>query len=389
MEDFKVQDIDIYDFFKSIIRHKIFIIVFVTLVSIGALTYSLVTPEKWSSSAVIEISGSSTGGLAANFSGLLGSFASSITGMTSSEDIMKHVFLMNSRTFSEKIIKKHNLINYFEIEEDDKLVELDEALKKMKKIRNITLHEETNYYVIDIKTKDKQLSKDIVLSYIDLIKEYNLEDRVTKGRNLRKFLEKRVNQINDDIDILTSKIKSYNDNNNIILIEEQGKTIIENYAKLVSQKNLLEVQRDYIGDSYGTDHPEYISAAKQIELLSEKITSLESSKDEVVEKYMLPLDQINGLAIDQKKWELELEVNKQIIETVYPQYELAKLQELNDVPAITIIENPKLAGLRTEPKRALICIISFLAAIFFSSVLVFIYDMLSANENFKKMFNNK
>ncbi len=383
-----MKDLDLFDLLKSILKHKVFIIVFVSIVSIAAVTYSLLTPEKWTSTAVIEVKSSSQGGLASSFSGILGSFASNISGLSSSEEIFQVLFILNSREFSEKIINEFNIIDYFKIKEEDELKAMDIALKSLKKIRSITIDEETNFYIIKVNTKDKKLSMDIANKYVSMIENYNSNERETNGKNLRKFLEKRINQIDEQIQFLTEKIRGYHNDNNVISLDEQAASIIENYAKMISQKELLIAQRDFAKIKYGEKNPAYTDLNLQISILEDKILDLESKKDMTVDKYIISMGKLSDLAIEQVKFEMELEINKQIIETIYPQYELAILQEINDTPTINLIEHPREAGLRSEPRRAMICIVSFVLALFISSLSVFIYDLIINNEELKKKVHN-
>ncbi|HNT52395.1 MAG TPA: hypothetical protein PKH19_03265, partial [Candidatus Syntrophosphaera sp.] len=49
-------------------------------------------------------------------------------------------------------------------------------------------------------------------------------------------------------------------------------------------------------------------------------------------------------------------------EYLYPQYELAKLEEVRDLPSFDILDRPSLAGLRSKPKRAvLVSVVTFAA----------------------------
>lgn len=381
-----MKELDLIGVLASLIKHKIFIIVFVSIVSVAAVTYSLLTPEKWTSSAVIEVESSSAGGLASSFSGMLGSFASNISGLSSSEEIFQVVFLLSSREFSEKIINEFNLIEYFEIDDPDPLKAMDIALKSMKDIRSITLDNETNFYIISVKTKDKKMSVDIANRYVEMIEHYNTTDRVTKGKNLRMFLEKRVNQVNADINNLVAKIEKHQSDNNVILINEQATAIIENYSKLISQKDLLMVQKEFTQMNYGVDNPTYKDLATQVSILEEKISDMENKKDQSFDKYLLSMGDLSDFAIDQAKFEMDLEIQKTVLETIYPQYELSILQELNDTPTINYIQRPREAGLRTEPKRAMICIVSFLLAVILSSILVIIYELTFNNDEFRNKF---
>lgn len=73
---------------------------------------------------------------------------------------------------------------------------------------------------------------------------------------------------------------------------------------------------------------------------------------------------------------INVDIKKRIIEYLYPQYELAKLEELKDLPTFEIYDQPQIAGIRSKPKRALIVVITTLAAFLFSIVIVMLKESL-------------
>jgi len=61
-----------------------------------------------------------------------------------------------------------------------------------------------------------------------------------------------------------------------------------------------------------------------------------------------------------------MEIYKTVYTYLYPQYEAARLSELRDMPTIELLDTPRLAGRRERPRRAIICILSTLAAFVFA-----------------------
>ena len=64
---------------------------------------------------------------------------------------------------------------------------------------------------------------------------------------------------------------------------------------------------------------------------------------------------------------------------MYPQFEAAKIEELKDMPSIEIIDNPRLAGIRSYPKRGLICVVAAFIGFFVSLGLALIKEALEQN----------
>ena len=105
-----MKEIDFLDILLILAKKKWFIFWVTLIVSIGAVTYSLLAPQIWQSSAQIMSVSSDAGGFPLNIGGL-GNLGSLIGGNNS--DASKLVTIINSDPFSEKIIKKFDLIKYF------------------------------------------------------------------------------------------------------------------------------------------------------------------------------------------------------------------------------------------------------------------------------------
>jgi uncharacterized protein involved in exopolysaccharide biosynthesis len=74
-----------------------------------------------------------------------------------------------------------------------------------------------------------------------------------------------------------------------------------------------------------------------------------------------------------------MEVYKALYSYLYPQYEAARLSELRDMPSIELLDNPRLAGRRESPKRAIICILATLAAFIFAVAVVMLKEVVVRN----------
>jgi len=85
----------------------------------------------------------------------------------------------------------------------------------------------------------------------------------------------------------------------------------------------------------------------------------------------------------------ELAIQKKVYEFLYPQYESAKIEELKDLPTIEIIDRAVLAGMRSKPRRARLCIIAFIMAIISSSILIILTHALQSKTTKLKILTNE
>ena len=385
----KTKEIDILDILYYLIKHKKFIIITTLLVSIAAVVYSLVVPFTWTSSATFMTVNENESGFSLSSSSLFG-LGSTLFGTGFIGDKKNLISVMKSRNFSEDIIKEFNLMKLLKINYPDSLLNMEKAVKALNgSITQIDLDEETSIITISVTTEDKYLSADISNYYLLKLNEYNLNSRKSKGKQKRIFLESRLNKERITIDSLTTEFMEFCQKYHTISLTEQTNAVISNYSDLVAQKVYLEIELELAKRNLGEDSPKLAYLKDNIIILERKINELEFNKYGNNPKYLLNLEDIPHLVKKYAELELQLEIEKKIYEFLYPQYESAKIEEIKDIPSLEIIDNAIPAGKRTSPRRAKLCIVSFMLAFIMSAGSMIIYELikldLTSDKQIKKI----
>ncbi len=86
-------------------------------------------------------------------------------------------------------------------------------------------------------------------------------------------------------------------------------------------------------------------------VIEEKIKSLEKSGSDLVPEYIVQIDKIPDLAMQYAQMMLNLEIEKKIIEYLYPQFELAKLEEVKDLPTLRFMMHLNWQSSGLNPKE--------------------------------------
>ncbi|MFO7895696.1 MAG: Wzz/FepE/Etk N-terminal domain-containing protein [Candidatus Cloacimonadales bacterium] len=380
------KQIDLFDVLIVLAKHKKFILITTVIVSIAAVIYSLVTPEIWRSTATImpldnEMSNFS-------FSSSLSGLQSSLLGKTTSSSATNLVTVMNSRTFSEDVINKFDLIDYFEIEDPDSLVAMHLALEAFgEMMRTIAIDEESGLIIISIESKDKYMSAEIANYFIDKIEIYNQSTSKSKGREKREFLEKRLAEVEAEIEDLIQQLLAFQVENKVVGMNEQVSAAVEIYAKLEAEKTTLEMEKEYIAKTIGVENPKYQAIEERVNIINSKIIQLKTTSGDA--SYLFNLDEIADLGVQSMRLQTELDLRQKVFEFLYPQYENAKIEEVKDLSTIEVIDLAKPAGQRLRPKRAQLCVIAFVLAIIFSSVLVLFIHLLHNHNTQLLRFKNE
>ncbi|HQM03871.1 MAG TPA: Wzz/FepE/Etk N-terminal domain-containing protein [Candidatus Cloacimonas sp.] len=372
------------DIMLVIAKRKYLVITICCLVAIAAIIYSLVVPQYWESKATL-MPIAESGGLGSLGGGIMDILGSGLLQTDKYDMAVDFIYIMQSRKFQEEVIRKFNLIPYYKIDEPDTLKAMELAVKQLSESTMQIFYDQKTYLVnIIAETKNKELSRQIVQYHLDSLNKYILHSKMSKGRQKREFLEKQVNNHLQTVDSLSTQIRDFQKTNRSIDITQQTQAQLELYSEIVSEYMQTEIEHSLALSQYSSDSPAVIALAEKMQLLKQKIKSLENSGSDLVPEYIVQIDKIPDLAMQYAQLMLNLEIEKKIIEYLYPQFELAKLEEVKDLPTFEVYDAPQLAGIRSKPKRALTVVLSTVAAFILSCVLALIVESLQG-ENKEKI----
>lgn len=172
--------------------------------------------------------------------------------------------VINGRYLTKEYLDSVNLIQYFEIDTKDKnpeiqkrkrFLEVNELLKKT--LISTDLERITKILTIKVTMPEAQLSADVVNKLVASLDQYIRTKRKSYAGEQRYYLEKRVEQIKDSLNICENQLRDF---------REQNKMIAQSPNLLLVQGRLMrntEIQQNV-----------YIELTKQLEL-----TKIDEIKD--------------------------------------------------------------------------------------------------------------
>jgi tyrosine-protein kinase Etk/Wzc len=320
-------ELDLMELFSVIWKRKRFIAIFTSIVTIGAITYSLLATEYYRSYiSIYPISeesgiGGSLGqlqGLASSFGVNLGSSSATpyyIPDIVRSRKLGKAI--ITKKWHTEKFDKPVDLITYWEINETTGF-SLKTFIKKLFISENksnitefidfgliewndrfIVQDEDSGLIIITVTTEERQLSADIVNYIASEIKKHITEEIMLQSTKYRQFIEERLKETKLELSISEDKLTEFRSVDSII------------------------------------------KGNPQLELALGRLMR-------------------------------NVEVNQQVYITLKQQYELAKIDELKEKPIINILDKGEAQTLRDKPQRTVITILGFIIGFMMSIVLIYI-----------------
>ena len=359
------------------------------IVAFISLIISLLLPKWYASKAVVLSSGAGKFNFLSSISPIpVANFGLS----TINEDINNFIAILQSRTVKEYMVNKFNLVERYNQRDIEYAMEAFEEKMELEVTEEGTLE-------ISIIDKDPIVAKQMVSEVLIMLDQINQNIGMEAGRYNREFLEKRLNQNENNLEKAELDLKIFQEKTGIIdLVAQLSSTmqmsaqaynsIFDAYTELYAKKIETETQLAVAKTTLSINNPTLMQLEK---LLNEQTFQLEQLMIELDAKLQYLLSSITptkvdnipniefsvsfnslpSLGLENARLIREVKLQSTIQEILIPQYEQAKLEETKNIPTLQLIDKPKVAINKAKPKRALIVIGSTLMSILVSFTFVY------------------
>lgn len=357
------------DLLILLIKYKKSIIINVLIVTMTAIIISLIIPKRYTAITSF-ISPKKKGGLfgdITSFSSTIKDLSRSIGGRlgTVTDEAYNYLVILQSRTASEKTIKKFNLREVYEIDEDKPI---EDVIKELDGYVTFNIEDEGNI-VISVTDESPKRASEMANNYIQILNEISTNLGVTEARNNREFIERRFHQLQFDIANIEDSLKKFSIQYNVLEMKEQMKAAIESAAELQAKTEIAKIERDLLISKFGADNPLTLQAAMKAEELSKILLNMRFGEDKNLKsslKLFIPFENVPEIGIKYIRLMRDFEIQTKVLEFIYPIYEQAKIEEQKDIPVVLVVDKAVPPQKKSSPKRALIVLAGFLLSFFFS-----------------------
>ncbi|MDP8221369.1 MAG: Wzz/FepE/Etk N-terminal domain-containing protein [Candidatus Stygibacter frigidus] len=358
------KEIDFIDSFRTLWAKRKIIIGIVLITVIISAGISLILPKWYKATAVIvaPIADSNSIGLASLSTKSMG-FGSIFS---DNSDQLRLLAILKSRTMLDM------LNNKFDLQTKYKMDFIENTYEAIQSNMRINIGEE-NQILISYYDKDKEIVDDIVNYIVSSLDSLNISLSNDNAHNKRVFIENRYNSLLDSLKFLGNDISSYMKENKIISLEDQVSSAVSAAAELKAQIIMKEIEYDVQKSELHDNNIYLLNLEKEIKLLNKKYAEFFENNDNKLFPMFGNIPEIQFNLLEKQRI---IEYYSKILEFLGPQYEKAKIDEINYMSTIQIIDTAFCPNLRSKPNRKLIVIVSTLSMFFLSIYIILLRERL-------------
>ncbi|RKZ00699.1 MAG: hypothetical protein DRQ04_05870 [Candidatus Hydrothermota bacterium] len=317
-----------------------------------------------------------------NISGLLSNLPG-LPGFVSPSDI--YAYILQSRTIGEKIVDSLGLKSVYKTEQ------MEDALRSLYRHVDINV-QPAGIIKISCRAPTRDLAYKMAKLFVDELDRFNRDAVMTKGRNMRMFVERRLREVEAELKATEEALRDFNEKNKTVKLDEELLKAIEVYSDLKSQLLSYEVKRDFLKSISGNENPDLKRVEAQIAALKSKLQEIEEGEGEGFGAgFSIPLSQLPEKSVEYARLLRDVEVKTKLYAFLVEQYETAKIMESKDTPTLQVIEEAEVPEKRSWPRRKVLVLegilLSFVLSVFFAALFEYTGKTGGSREKWDRVLN--
>jgi capsule polysaccharide export protein KpsE/RkpR len=308
-------------------------------------------------------------------SDVLGGLAASLMGGRNSGALF--IDLLRSSSVAERMIDRFDLLKVYH-----KRYRVD-AEKALARRTNIVQDKKSGVLMLTVKDTDPKRARDMAQAYLDELNTLVLRTNNSSARQERLFIEKRLQAVKGNLERAQEAMSEFSSTHAAIDLREQARATVESEAKVQGELIAAQAELESLRQVYGDANIRVRGAEARIGELKRELEKMggssaplptvadeQSANQKEDRSSYLPLRQVPRLAVPYADLYREVHVQETVYDLLTQQYEMARIQEAKDVPAVSVIDAPAIPEKKSFPPRAILALALTMASVLAASLIV-------------------
>jgi len=314
-------------------------------------TTRLMPPDSNQSGGLAMAAAALSGG-----AGGLGGIASEMLGMKSTSDIF--VGILTSRTVQDKLIQQFDLKKLY----GDRRTE--DARMELAGHTSLFVDRKSQIITIAVNDHDPKRAAAIGQAYVEELNRLVAELSTSSARRERIFLEERLQAVSKDLESAEKEFSQFASKNSAIDIKEQGKAMVEAAAILQGQLIAAESEFEGLRQIYTDNNVRVRSVRARIDELKHQLEKIGGKGEDASapsgqqQAALYPsIRRLPLLGVTYADLYRRTKVEEAVFESLTKEYEMAKVQEVKEIPVVKVLDSPNIPEKKSFPPRLLIMLL--------------------------------
>lgn len=364
------------DLWHILKRRKVFIVVFVVLVTVLVALYSLVMPVTYTSSgSLMSPDGDKGGGLSAFLQNATGGLGLGEIGQGGKAG--KLVDMLKSRSVAEIAVDKSGITSFGHFKKLTPAQQVEaarDALHFEMNTNGLVLGNcniKTSYFAgKEEKEQARVLSASLLNAAFAALDSINREKSVSRARQTRQYIERYIVINKKKLDSTQAVLEKFSKENKILALAEQTGAIVDNAVTIGTEISKTEVQ-------LALARAELQAGAPLIAQLQQRLNELRGQYERIQQggltandEFSIPLGRVPEITRTYANLVRDVKILEQINAYLESQRAQESIQEQRDVPMVEVLDAAVPPETRSSPQRAFMVVSALILSTILAAVFV-------------------
>ncbi len=294
----------------------------------------------------------------------LGGIASNLLGVKNTGSVF--VGILGSRTLQDRLISRFDLRKVYGVRK------WEDARNKLGKRTNISEDRKSGIMSITVADRNPERAREMAQSYVDELNKLVAELSTSTARRERIFLEARLKEVQGDLSESEKTFSEFSSKNSTLDIKEQGKAMLTAAAELEGELIAAETQLKGLEQIYTSNNVRVRTAQARVNELKRQLEKLGGTKavtgkvatqDADTDMPYPSIRQLPLLGVTYADMYRHIRVQETVLEVLTREYELAKVEEVKEIPIVKLLDAPVIPENKSFPPRKLIIALGVLLSV--------------------------
>lgn len=274
-----------------------------------------------------------------------------------------YVGMLKSRVIADRVIDIFQLKKLYEDRSWVPFVEFTQV-EMRERLADAVKFTAGDEGIISIKAEDQnaKLAADIANTFVQELDKLSQNLAIGEAGQRRLYFERQVQDAKAKLVAAESGLQKVQERTGMLVLDEQGKKIIEIVAEVRARIAAKEVELAAMRSFATAQNPDYIRARKELAGMRAELGKLEQNEVMGNGDIMVPTGKLPDVGVGYVRALREVKYSEMLYELLLKQYELARTDEAKSMPVIKIIDPAVPLDEKTKPHRTLIVLIVSLLA---------------------------
>jgi capsule polysaccharide export protein KpsE/RkpR len=279
----------------------------------------------------------------------------------------RFVALLHSRVLADRIIDRFGLMKAYGAKYRH------EARTELAKRTIIQEDRKTSVITISVSDRDPRRAADIADAYASELQKLNAELNTSGAHMERVFLEARVEEVGKELHAAAESLSQFSTRFSILDSQQQPKSTVDAMLKLQGESVAAQAELKGLEQIYTPYSLKVRTAAAKVSELNHQLGEMRGSRamSEVPADGSLPsIRSLPKLGVTYGELFRKSKLLEAVQLSLTQQLEMAKTEEIKQLPVLRVMDPAEIPELRVFPRRALIVLASALSGLLLGMALV-------------------